>query len=103
MSTKLCKAYLGVGLVVVLLGPDPPGREMVLHGRGQGHVVVAGGGDVAVLDQGVVEVPVEARLHVRDVLDGGQGLHRDLLLAVRVGHGGGHLGGVDGFSGLGSK
>ena len=60
MCTKLCKAYLGVGLVVALLGPDPPGRHVVADGLRQRREVVPRRRHIAVLPQRVVEVPVEA-------------------------------------------
>ena len=41
---------------------------------------------MSVLDDGVVEVPVEALLDVGDVLDLGDPSHGDLLPSVFVGH-----------------
>lgn len=80
-------AYLGVLFVVELLGSDPSRCQMVLHGVGQSKVVVPGGRHIAILDQSVVEMPVEAFLHVSDILDLCDTAHTDLLplLDVRLG------------------
>ena len=63
---------------------------MVLHRVGQGEVVVPLSGDMSVLDDGVVEVPVEALLDVGHILDLGDAAHRDLLPLVLVRDRGAH-------------
>lgn len=80
-------AYLGVLLVVELLGADPSRRQVVLDGVGEGEVVIPGSGDVSVLDQRVVKVAVERLLHVGDILHLRDATDRDLLslLNVRLG------------------
>lgn len=78
------EAYLGVLLVVILLRSDPSGDEVVADAVGEGEVVVPGGGDVAVLDEGVVEVPVEGRLGRLDVLDAGDAADTDLLPLLEI-------------------
>lgn len=80
-------AYLGVLLVVELLGADPSRRQVVLDGVGEGEVVIPGSGDVPVLDQRVVKVAVERLLHVGDILHLRDATDRDLLslLNVRLG------------------
>ena len=75
---------LRIRLVPALLGSNPPGHQVILDGVGQGEVVVPGGRDIPVLDEGVVEMPVEALLDVGHVLDGRDGPHRDLLPPVSV-------------------
>ena len=47
-------------------------------------------GDMSVLDDGVVEVPVEALLDVGHILDLGDAAHRDLLPLVLVRDRGAH-------------
>ena len=49
-------------------------------------------GDMSVLDDGVVEVPVEALLDVGHILDLGDAAHRDLLPLVLVRDRGAHPG-----------
>lgn len=66
----------------MLLGPDPLAHQVVPDSVGRRLVEVQLGGDVSVLDQGVVEVAVEAGLHRVDVLQLWQTPHGDLLLAV---------------------
>ena len=75
---------LRVLLVVVLLGADPSADEVISHGVCQRQVVVAVGGDIAVLDDRVVDVPTERLLHVRHVLDERDATHGDLLAPVLV-------------------
>jgi len=48
----------------VLLRSNPSADEMIANGVCQRQVVVAGGGDVAVLDDGVVHMPAERLLDV---------------------------------------
>lgn len=48
---KKVKAHLGILLVIVLLGANPPTDQMVPHGVGQSEVVVTRGGHIPVLDQ----------------------------------------------------
>ena len=74
--------YLWVHGVVVLLCPDPFPDQVVPHGVRGGLVEVELGGYVAVFDQGVVQVPVEASPHGGHVFQLGKMPHRDLLLAV---------------------
>lgn len=82
---KKLEKYLGIGLVVVLLGTNPPWDEVVLDAVGQGEVVVPGGGDISILDEGVVQMPVEGLLEVRDVLDVDDAPNRDLLSLLVIG------------------
>lgn len=74
----------------MLLRPDPFPDQVVPHGVCRGLVEVKLGGYVAVLDQGVMQVAVEARLDRGHVFQLGKVPHRDLLLAVawalRCGH-----------------
>lgn len=74
--------YLWVHGVVVLLRPDPFPDQMVPHGVCRGLVEVELGGYVAVFDQGVVQVPVEASPDGGHVFQLGKMPHRDLLLAI---------------------
>ena len=83
-------AHLWVLGVVMLLRPYPLAHELVAHRVGRGLVEVAGGGDVTVLDDGVVEVAVEGRLDSCHVLQLRDVAHGDLLLAIAGAVGGGH-------------
>lgn len=71
--------YLGVLLVVVLLGADPAAHQVVPDGVGQGEEVVPGRGDVPVLDQGEVEVTVKVALDSGDVFEPRDGAHANLF------------------------
>lgn len=51
---------------------------------GQREVVVAGSGDVAILDEGEVEMAIEALLHFGDILDLGDSANGDLFTLVNV-------------------
>ena len=66
----------------MLLGAHPFPHELVANREGRGLVEVVVSGHVAVLDQGLVEVPVEGRLDSCHVLQLGNVSHGDLLLAV---------------------
>jgi len=68
----------------VLLRSDPSADEVVADGVRQRQVVVSRGGDVAVLDDGVVDVPAERLLDVRHVLDDGDASDADLLASVVI-------------------
>ena len=59
--------YLGVFLIIALLGADPASSQLFSNGVGQGQVVVPGGRHAPVLHQGQVEVPVEAVLDLRHI------------------------------------
>ena len=84
-------AHLRIVLVVVLLRTNPSPHQLVAHGVSRGLVEVVGGGDVAVLDDGLVQVAVERRLDSCHVFQLRNVAHGDLLLAVggalRVSHG----------------
>ncbi|KAE8750216.1 hypothetical protein FOCC_FOCC003024 [Frankliniella occidentalis] len=67
---------------------------MVLDGVGEREVVIPGGGHVAVLHQGVVEVPVECLLHVGHILHLGDAAHTDLLPLLDVSLGSRHGAGL---------
>lgn len=84
-SRKTDNFYLGILLVVVLLGADPSRHQIIPDAVRQGEEVVAGSGDVAVLRQSVVQVPVEGLLKVRDILDVDDTAHRDLLPLLVIG------------------
>lgn len=88
--TKL-SAYLRVLFEVMLLCADPSGDQVILHAVSQREIVVAGSGDVAILDEGEVEMAIEALLHLADILDLGDSANGDLfalvVVALRRGHG----------------
>lgn len=77
--TAMPTVYLGVLLIVVLLSSDPAGNQVILDRVGEGEVIVAGRGHVPVLDEGVVQVPVEGLLNFGHVLDADYSPHADLL------------------------
>lgn len=83
--------HLRVPLVVVLLRADPAAHQVVAHRVGQRKVVVALGGNVAVLGQREVQMPVEVALELGHILQAREAAHRDLLSALvvtqRLGHG----------------
>ena len=74
--------YLRVNSVVLLLCPDPLADEVVSHGVSRGLVKVQLGSDVAVLDQRMVKMAVEASLDRSNVFQLRKTPHGDLLLAV---------------------
>lgn len=78
--------YLGVLLVVVLLGTDPARDQVVFDAVGQRKVVVTGGGHIAVLDQRIVQVPVERLLHLAHILHLGDAPNTNLLPLITVRH-----------------
>lgn len=57
---------------------------------GQREIVVAGSGDVAILDEGEVEMAIEALLHLADILDLGDSANGDLFALIMVGYWRGH-------------
>lgn len=73
------KEYLGVVLVIVLLGTNPSRDQMVLNGMGKGEIVVPRGRNVPILHQGVMQVPIEGLLDLRNVSDLGNAAHTDLF------------------------
>lgn len=81
-AIMLLATHLGVIFIVALLCPDPLPHQVVPHRVCNGPVEVSLGGDVAVLHQRVVQVPVEGGLHSIDVLQLGKVPHGDLLLPV---------------------
>lgn len=68
----------------MLLGADPAAHQVVAHRVGQREVVIAGGGDVAVLDEGEVEMAIEALAHLGHVPQPRDAPHADLLPTVPV-------------------
>ena len=76
--------YFWVFLVVVLLRSNPSADEVIANGVRQRQVVVAGSGDVAVLDYRVVYMPAERLLDVGNVLDHGNAAHANLLAPVVI-------------------
>ena len=77
--------HLGVPLVVALLRANPAAHQVVPHGVRQRQVVVAARGDIAVLDEREVQVPVEALPHLCHVAQPRQPAHADLLPPLAVG------------------
>lgn len=71
--------YLGVLLVVVLLGADPAAHKVVPDSVSQGEVVVPGRGDIPVLDQGEVEVSVKVPLDSGNVFEPRDAAHANLF------------------------
>ena len=82
MQVQKAPGYLWVFRVVVTLRANPLPDEFITHGVGRGPVEVVGGGHVAVLHDGVVEVAVEGRFHRGYVFQLGDISHGNLLLAV---------------------
>lgn len=76
--------YLGVLLVVVLLGADPAAHQVVPHSVSQGEVVVPGRGDIPVLDQGEVQVTVKVPLDPRNVFEPRDATHANLFPLLLV-------------------
>ena len=74
----------------MLLRADPLPHELIAHSVRRGPVEVVGGGDVAVFDDGLVQVAVERRLDSCHVFQLRNVAHGDLLLAIawalRVSH-----------------
>lgn len=76
--------YLGVLLVVVLLGADPAAHQVVPDSVSQGEVVVPGRGDIPVLDQGEVEVTVKVPLDSGNVFEPRDAAHANLFPLLLV-------------------
>lgn len=76
--------YLGVLLVVVLLGADPAAHQVVPDSVSQGEVVVPGRGDIPVLDQGEVEVTVKVPLDSGNVFEPRNAAHANLFPLLLV-------------------
>lgn len=70
----------------MLLRANPPCDQMILDGVGQCEVIIPGGGHVAVLDQRVMQMPVERLLHIRNVFHRGDRPHGNLLAAIVIGN-----------------
>lgn len=79
-----CCSYLGVLLVVVLLGADPAAHQVVPDGVRQGEVVVPGSRHVPVLHHSEVKVSVEAPLDLRNISEPRNAPHADLLPLLLV-------------------
>ncbi len=84
-AAGFCCSYLGVLLVVVLLGADPAAHQVVPDGVGQGEVVVPGRRNVPVLHQGEVKVSVKTPLDLHNVPEPGDAPDTDLLPLLLVG------------------
>ena len=76
----------------MLLGSNPATNELVANGVGRRPVEIILCGNMAVLDEGVVEVAVEGSFHGGHVFQLRQVPHGDLLLAVARARRGGHDG-----------
>lgn len=77
--------YLGVLLVIVLLGADPSRHHMIADGVRDREIVIARRRHIAILDERVVQMPVEAVLHFAHVLHLNDAANTDLLAFVAVG------------------
>lgn len=76
--------YLGVLLVIILLCSDPSRNQVIFHCMGQGKVVIPRSGHIPVLNEGVVEMPVESLLDLGHVLNSRNAPHADLLPLITV-------------------
>ena len=59
------KTHLRIMLVVVLLRADPTCDELIEDSMRESEVIVAFSGDIAVLDEREVEMPIERLLDIR--------------------------------------
>lgn len=66
----------------MLLCSNPSSDQLVTHSVGCGHVEVTVGSDMAVFDDGVVQVAIEPSLDSCHVLQLRKVAHGDLLLAI---------------------
>lgn len=64
LDVVMNRTHLGIFLIIVLLGSDPPANQVVTHRVGEGKVVIPSGGHISVLDQCKVEMSVEVLLQV---------------------------------------
>lgn len=92
--TEASGLYLRVCLVVKLLRPDPSAHQVIPDSVRQGKVVIPGRCNVPVLDQGEVQVAVEALLQLGHVLHAHDAPDADLLALLLVGERSGHGGGA---------
>ena len=79
-------SYFWIAFVVGLLRANPFSDELIANGVRESEIVVARRRDVSILDERVVQVPIEAFRHGGDALEHGNVSHRDLLAfeAVRA-------------------
>ena len=84
MQTNKKAIYLGILFVVILLSSDPSPDQMIPHGVSKGEIIIARSGNISVFDKGVMQMPVECLLDVRDILHLGNATHADLLAPVLV-------------------
>jgi len=68
----------------VLLRTNPPADEVVSHGVRQSQIVIPISGDIAILDDRVVDVATERLLHVGHVLDQRYSTDTDLFAPVLI-------------------
>ena len=85
-------SYLWVFFVVILLSPDPSSCQVIFDGVGKGEIIVPGSGDIAILDQGIMEMTVEALLHIGHIFHWGDVANLDLLPTISITHRGTHDG-----------
>lgn len=76
--------YLGIFFIIILLGSNPTGDQVIPDGVSKGKVVVSGCGDIPVLHQCVVNVTVERLLHFGHIFNLDYPPHGDLLPFVRI-------------------
>lgn len=77
--------YLGVLIIVVLLGSNPARDKVVPHGVGQGKVVVSRSSDISIFHQSVMHMTIERPLHLSHIFYCYNTSHRDLLPLVGIG------------------
>lgn len=63
---------------------------MILDAMGQREIVIAGSGDITILDEGEVEMAIKALLHLGDIFNLGDSANGDLFAFVAVRHWRGH-------------
>jgi hypothetical protein len=83
-SERITQTYLGVLLVVVLLGPNPSRHEIVFDRMGQSKVIVPRRGNIAVLNQRVVQVSVERLLYVSHIFHLSNTSYADLFTFFEI-------------------
>ena len=85
IDRKRFRFYLWVLFIVILLGAYPPPNQVVSDGMCQGEIIISWCGNIAILHQSKVEMPVEVGLYFRDIAEPCNAPDTDLSSLLVVG------------------
>ena len=77
-------AYLGIGFVPLLLGPDPSCYQTILDTVGQRREVVSFGSNITIFAKGVMQMLIKSPFQIRNGFHSGNGTHWDLLFPISI-------------------